>query len=264
MADTPITVPTGSLGFTGNDAYFVNSGDNKLVFTGYAPVIVDTFFDREITPSTGSLNLTGYAPKRRQGLELVGQALTVARTDNHVVAPTTGSLGFSSVAPQIFANTPPAIKIVPPTGSLNFTGNAPLIAIQISALAPDALQITGYAPVRIVNTPVYPFFDQLAITGYAPTLKIDNFGTMITNLTASTDVPTNYQIDDRTGFKIKVKDPMVKEYTGHYVRPESLDKRSEQEFLKSKPEHHRGPLRPEPVGDETFIDSDDPVTVDDL
>ena len=125
----------------------------------------------------------------------------------------------------------------------------------------DSLQITGYAVIA-GNQGINVDAASVTISGYAASVATD-VGTPITNPWATTDVPVNYQIDDRTGFKIKVKHPMVREYTGHYVRPESLDKRSEQEFARSKrKERQKGPLRPEPVNNERFIEDEYPNGVD--
>ncbi len=256
MADTAITPPTGSLGFSGQEVHFVNSGDMRLVFTGYAPTAI--LADTIISVPTGSLGFTGQLPQRPIGLQFEGYAPTLIRSTTIL----TGSIGFAGYAPLALIQAPPNIVAAPSTGSLGFTGYESGLLVESGELATASMSLTGQSLTATQTHPIYPFFDQLQITGYAPTIRIDNFGTMIHNLNAVTDVESNYQIDDRTGFKIKVKDPMMKEYTGHLVRPESLDIRSEQEYLRSKPERHRGPVRPEPVGSERWVEDEYPDGVD--
>ncbi len=260
MADTPITPPTGSIAFTGDEVYFINSGDSKMFFTGYAP----TIYLSVALPATGSLSFTGQTPSRWTGITFFGQDITI-RYDHIQIVPT-GSAAFTGITPDKVIASPPNKTILPFTGSISFAGSESALNVLKPEPGVGSLTLTGQSLDATQTTPVYPFFDILNFTGYAPTINVANSGTSITNQWSTTDVPVNYQIDDRTGFKIKVKHPMVQEYTGHMMRPESVDKRSEQEFLRAKPEHHKGPLRPEPVGDEKFVEDEYPngVSADDL
>ena len=74
----------------------------------------------------------------------------------------------------------------------------------------------------------------------------------------TTSAPSNYLMCDRTNFKV---DELKKEWTGLMVRPESLEERHPQEFVKSRGgEREYGPQNPEP--DNTFIST--AVSIDDL
>lgn len=90
-------------------------------------------------------------------------------------------------------------------------------------------------------------------------------GVSITNANATTDVPRNYEICQRTGFKLRPRhDRLSKirtEWTGYGVRMESLDMRNAQDLIRSKPERQGGPQYPE-IDTDTFISVD--VSPDDL
>ena len=83
--------------------------------------------------------------------------------------------------------------------------------------------------------------------------------TEITNTNATTDVPTNYEICERTGFRVK-PGTLVKEWDGVMVRPESYEPRHPQDFVRSRPEAQRGSVRPEQT--DQFIDDLYPSGVD--
>lgn len=76
------------------------------------------------------------------------------------------------------------------------------------------------------------------------------------NANATTNIPSNYEICDRTGFKLPVG-TLVKEWTGAMVRPESWEPRHPQDFVRGRPEKAGGSPRPEPT--DTFIADDDQV-----
>ena len=85
--------------------------------------------------------------------------------------------------------------------------------------------------------------------------------TDITN-SGATETDSVYTICDLSGFRAKPGE-LIPMYPNLMVLPEYWNARNEQEFINgSKAEKQRGPLRPEPVNNPTFID--DPVTVDDL
>lgn len=87
-----------------------------------------------------------------------------------------------------------------------------------------------------------------------------NEGTSVTNSNASTDVPSNYSICARTGFRV-LPGRLIKDGYGQWVRPESADQRHPQELVRSRPEKQRGSVSPE--GTDTFL-ADGEVTADDL
>lgn len=85
-------------------------------------------------------------------------------------------------------------------------------------------------------------------------------GTPILNSNATTAVPANYRVCDRTGYRIAVNEPFRMEWSGNMVRKRSLDQRHPQDHLFSKPELQKG--SPAGEGEDTFID--DPVSAEDL
>jgi hypothetical protein len=87
-----------------------------------------------------------------------------------------------------------------------------------------------------------------------------NLGVAIENLNATTDVPVNYIICDRTGYRIAVNEPFRMEWDGLMVRKRSLDQRHPQDHLFSKPELQKG--SPAGEGEDTFLDSE--VQAEDL
>ena len=78
-------------------------------------------------------------------------------------------------------------------------------------------------------------------------------GISITNSNATTSVPVNYLICSRTGFRVSVKEGLVKDGYGEMVRKESADSRHPQDMVRSRPERQQGSIRPEP--EDNFIDS---------
>ena len=85
-------------------------------------------------------------------------------------------------------------------------------------------------------------------------------GTLVQNTNATTDVPTNYTICRRTGFKILPHDIMLDGY-GNWVRRESADQRHPQERVRATQDRQRGSVSPEP--DDRFL-SDGEITSADL
>jgi len=127
----------------------VTPGTGSLVLTGYAPTVV---INTPLTPSTASLTLTGYAPS------------VVANT---IVTPSTGSLTLTGYAPTVVVNT----IITPSTGTLTLTGYAPVLDLGITP-STASLTLTGYAPTvaATANVSLTPDTASLVLTGYAPTV----------------------------------------------------------------------------------------------
>lgn len=73
------------------------------------------------------------------------------------------------------------------------------------------------------------------------------------------DYPSNYEICDRTGFRLR-RGELTDEWTGMKVRPESWEPRHPQEFIHSLPDDLHGSPRPEQP--DSYIDAR--VTADDL
>ena len=97
--------------------------------------------------------------------------------------------------------------------------------------------------------------------GGAPSLP--DVGTAIENLTATTDAGNRYEICDRSGFRAK-PGQLKETWDGLMVLPQFWEPRNYQDLIETRPEEQRGPERPEPIGSETFIDPDNPVSIDDL
>lgn len=75
------------------------------------------------------------------------------------------------------------------------------------------------------------------------------------------EVPSNYEIDDRTGFRMP-RGALVKQWDGAMVRPKSWESRHPQDFVRGVPERQKGSPRPEQI--DRFIDDDEQVDPEDL
>lgn len=100
----------------------VTPGTGSLILTGYAPVL-----DIGLTPSTGSLVLTGYAP-------VLDLKLT----------PSTGSLVLTGFAPTVAVNTP----LTPGAASLTLTGYAPTVTATETTATPPTRRVVVRPPAR--------------------------------------------------------------------------------------------------------------------
>jgi len=111
-----------------------------------------------------------------------------------------------------------------------------------------------------------PAAASIGLTGNAVTVTGGHEGTVIENTNATTDSGNRYEICDVSGFKCKPGE-LVKQWNGLWVHPDYWTPRNDQDFVRStKNLRSTGPLRPEPVGSETFVDSlyPDGVSSDDL
>lgn len=77
----------------------------------------------------------------------------------------------------------------------------------------------------------------------------------------ATDVPSHYEICDRTGFKLP-RGTLKREWNGVMVRPQSWEPRHLQDFVRSTPDAQKGSPRPEQT--DVFIQDNDQVAVSDL
>lgn len=94
-----------------------------------------------------------------------------------------------------------------------------------------------------------------------PTISVSaaaDSGAAIVNTDATTDVPSNYEIDDRTGFRVR-PGKLRKDGYGFYTSEKYFDRRHPQEFVRSVPTTEDGPDSPEQ--DDIDVGT---VTVDDL
>lgn len=84
--------------------------------------------------------------------------------------------------------------------------------------------------------------------------------TDITNENA-VEVPSNYEVCQRTGFRVPIGE-LVKEWSGLWVRKQSLDHRHPQDLVRSKTDKGKTSVSPEP--DEVFIADDEQIEASDL
>ena len=85
----------------------------------------------------------------------------------------------------------------------------------------------------------------------------DVTGNPILNLNATTNVPVNYVMCDRSGFRVMPRGPGKgrREFYGALVRPKSYESVHPMDNIRSpNPETQRGPKRPEQ--NDTFISGD--------
>jgi len=131
-----IQVPVGSLTLTTFDTTFINSGDNKLILTGFAPIAV---IGNPEQPGTGTLTLTGFTPFPQITLNPL------------VVNPSPGSLSLSPQQPAIFRD----LTAEPGAGSLTLTGLAPGISVSATNVVfpgQAALALNGQVPTVVIDT----------------------------------------------------------------------------------------------------------------
>lgn len=92
-------------------------------------------------------------------------------------------------------------------------------------------------------------------------VTIASGGTSLVNSDSTTDVPVNYEISQRNGFKYP-KGTLIRDgYTGIYVAPEHYDAMHPQDRLRSRPETQRG--SPAPELEDNFLTANE-VSVSDL
>ena len=84
---------------------------------------------------------------------------------------------------------------------------------------------------------------------------------VVANADAET-VASNWVHCDRSNWRV-YPGGLKKEYTGMMVRPDLHEMRHPQEYEKSKG-GDKAPGSPKPEQDDTFIDNNDPVSIEDL
>jgi hypothetical protein len=168
VADTPISVPIGSLTLTGEDKIFYNSGDMRLILDGLQPNVRIG----PPQPSAGSLALTGETPTRGTGLITIGQQPT-ARIDE-IVPAIVGTAQFSSTAPQVL-KTVSTVIIIPSPGAIAVTEETPLVLRVFPSIG--QIQLTGIAPDGVLQEPPttrLPATRALDLTGLQPVVPIEH------------------------------------------------------------------------------------------
>jgi len=95
-------------------------------------------------------------------------------------------------------------------------------------------------------------------------IPLGTFGDYAPTNTDAIEIASNYEICDRSGFKVKAGS-LKKEWNGLMVKPEYLEARHPQDFVRVPPEREKGSPRPEQ--EDQFIDDDvypNGVSSDDL
>lgn len=129
-----------------------------------------------ITPSAGSLTLTGVAPvaTRQNTITPTAGALTLTPQTagvirGSIIIPATGAMTLTGPPPVLIAGT----GITPSAGALTLTGVAPAVSRQ-DTITPSAgtLVLTGVAPMVTVpgGVTITPNTGSLVLTGTAPVL----------------------------------------------------------------------------------------------
>lgn len=107
-------------------------------------------------------------------------------------------------------------------------------------------------PASILSTP------QAVLAGPVFVVSVDSkVGTQVVN-TNATDGFTNYEICERTGFRV-LPGTLVEEWTGTMVRPESYEPKHPQIMIRSRAEKLKGSIRPEQA-DRFITTAIDPAT----
>ena len=88
-----------------------------------------------------------------------------------------------------------------------------------------------------------------------------DFGASVENSNASTDRINNYEICDRTGFRVLPGTLVRDGQTGGMVRPQSMDQQHPQSRIRSVSEKQTGSIRPE--ADDNFLTSNQ-ITLSDF
>lgn len=146
-------------------------------------MVLDGWFDREViptpvagpvtvTPATGTLTLTTFAPTIKTPRTVVPSTATLLTTTfapdikiSIIVTPPTKTLTITSFAPSIL--TPRVI--IPPTKSLILTSFAPTISTPKIVIPPTtALVTTAFAPTIVLPRVVKPPVASFILTGFAP------------------------------------------------------------------------------------------------
>jgi hypothetical protein len=155
----------------------VNPDADFVVFTGYAPTLVQTA-NRELIPGPDTVAFTGYSPTIAQPVRVdpltgavtfTGYVPTVAQSALVSLTPGVGAITITKYAPTVDRTA--NVALIPGTKAIAFTGYAPTIA-QPSGVAPSvgAIGLTGYAPTLVqgVTIDVLPGTGAIAFTTKAP------------------------------------------------------------------------------------------------
>lgn len=157
----------GSIATTEEEVIFHNSGDMRLIFTGYAPTVsIDPISDFVVSVPKGTLSITEESPFRAFGLQLLsdapvtyfgavaqpalaqlsfnGQGIAVQNSslDNPVISIPKGELNASSVAINIGTSVSPGKGEISfasdPVSVLNISAGSHVIAVPTGNIIPKS------------------------------------------------------------------------------------------------------------------------------
>lgn len=94
-----------------------------------------------------------------------------------------------------------------------------------------------------------------------PSGTFGDYGALITNSDATTSVPSNYLICDRSGFRASFSEGLVTEWNGRMVLRRFSEGRHPQDFVRAVTETNRSSPRPEQA--DTFLSTNE-VSASDL
>ena len=148
------------------------------------PIIVEpaAATDVDVTPGTGSLTTTLFAP-------------TVVATDHISVTPATASLVTTLFAPTAAATA--HVSVTPATVALATALFAPVVVATADiSVTPStgSLVTTLFAPVIQTNSEVFPVVGSLAVSGFAPTVVSSTPRSIIT--TGQWSTPVDFAVGD--------------------------------------------------------------------
>lgn len=150
----------------------VTPGSGAITATGYAPTISQP---QTVAPAAGAVSALGYAPSLIQGVSVspgAGAAtytgLTPTISQPHTVAPSAGAATILGYAPSIQQ----AAGIYPGAGAVEYAGQTPTIS-QPHTVSPGvgAYDILGYAPTVSQAAGVAPLAGSIIVLGYAPAIS---------------------------------------------------------------------------------------------
>lgn len=150
----------------------VTPGSGSITATGYAPTISQP---HTVSPAAGAVSALGYAPSLIQGVSVspgAGSAtytgLTPTISQPHTVAPSAGAATILGYAPSIQQ----AAGIYPGAGAVEYAGQTPTIS-QPHTVSPGvgAYDVLGYAPTVSQAAGVAPLAGSIIVLGYAPAIS---------------------------------------------------------------------------------------------
>jgi hypothetical protein len=179
-----------------------------------------------------------------------------------LVQPTTGPLVLGVVG----SNPSAEIDHFKTNATVALSFGSDLVTIGTSAsptlgsvvFGSDAVTVT----ITFASPTITPSIGSLSLSGLAGQINVANAGTAIKNPGAVTDVPSNYEQCDYTGFR-QLPGSLKFTWNKYAVRKKSWESRHPQEFLQNPTsERKKGSKRPEQ--DDRFIEDIGEVKPEDL